>query len=99
MAHPMPQPLNLARYVCAPQWNRRVRTLTEALALIDKELPKERRHAPHWRRARELLTRAIRSGDPSVIEVATAQLERALRQEPDGPEANDENQANEETRS
>jgi hypothetical protein len=91
----MPQPLNLARHVCARQLKRRVRTLTEALALIDKEIPKERRHAPQWRRARELLTRAIRSGDPSVIEGATAQLERALRQEPDGPE----NQEDEEKRS
>jgi hypothetical protein len=86
----MPRPLNLAHHVCAPQWRRRVRTLGEALALIDKELPKERRHAPHWRRARELLTRAIRSRDPSVIEGATAQLERALQEEaPDAAEPGD----------
>jgi hypothetical protein len=76
--------VDLAHQVCAPLWRRRVRTVEEALVLIDKELPKERRHAPRWRRARELLTRATRSRDPSLIEGATAQLERALQQE--GPE-------------
>jgi hypothetical protein len=77
----MSRPLNLARQVCAPQWKRRVHTLAEALVLIDKELPKERRHAPHWRHARELLTRALRSRDPGVVEGATTQFERALQEE------------------
>jgi hypothetical protein len=56
-------------------------TLTDALRLIDRDVPKERRHVPHWRRTRELLTRALRSKDPAVIEKATDHLERALRAE------------------
>jgi hypothetical protein len=56
-------------------------TLTDALRLIDRDVPKERRHVPHWRRARELLTKALRSKDPDVIEEATDHFERALRAE------------------
>jgi hypothetical protein len=55
-----------------------VRTLGEALEFINRELPKERRRAPAWRRAREMLARALRSKDPAAVEQATKDLERAI---------------------
>jgi hypothetical protein len=56
-------------------------TVDDALRLIDRGMPKERRRLPIWRRTRELLTRAIRCGDPQTVEQATSHLERALRSE------------------
>jgi hypothetical protein len=73
--------LKLSRAIAAPAGWPQLCTLTDALHLIDRNLPKERRHVPHWRRARELLTKALRSKDPDVIEEATDHLERALRAE------------------
>jgi hypothetical protein len=58
-----------------------VQTIEDALRMIDRNLPKERRHTPLWRRTRELLTRAGRSKDPRTIEQATAHFERAVRAE------------------
>jgi len=71
--------LKLSRAIAAPAGGPRLCTLTDALHLIDRALPKERRHVPHWRRARELLTKALRSKDPEAIEEATDHLERALK--------------------
>ena len=59
----------------------RIGTLTDAIHLIDRDLPKARRHAPHWRRARETLSKAVRCKKPAEIERATRELERALRRE------------------
>jgi hypothetical protein len=73
--------LKLAREIPASADRPQLCTLHDALRLIDRDLPKERRHVPHWRRARELLTKALRSKDPEVIEEATDHLERALRAE------------------
>jgi hypothetical protein len=73
--------LKLSRAIPASADGPQLCTLTDALHLIDRNLPKERRHVPHWRRARELLTKALRSKDPDVIEEATDHLERALRAE------------------
>jgi hypothetical protein len=73
--------LKLAREIPASAGGPQLCTLHDALRLIDRDLPKERRHVPHWRRARELLTKALRSRDPDVIEAATDHLERALRAE------------------
>jgi len=61
----------------------RVLTLQEVLNLIDRCLPKERRHAPHWHHAREAVTRAMRSKNPAAIEKATTELERAMRKDDD----------------
>ena len=77
--------LKLARAIPAPAGGPQLCTLSDALHLIDRDLPKERRHVPHWRRARELLTKALRSKDPDVIEEATDHLERALRAESGRP--------------
>jgi hypothetical protein len=79
----MPEQMKLSRPVSAPAVGRRIETLDEALRLIQKDLPKERRRAPHWRHTREMLNRALRARDPVIIEGATRQLERALRKEED----------------
>ena len=73
--------LKLAREIPASAGGQRLSTLRDALRLIDRDLPKERRHVPVWRRTRELLTKALRSKDPELIEEATDHLERALRTE------------------
>jgi hypothetical protein len=73
--------LKLTRELRMPARGLRINTLRDALDLIDRDLPKGRRHAPYWRRARESLTKAGRSRDPDEIERATTQLERAMRQE------------------
>ena len=61
-----------------------VDTVDDALKLIDRNLPKERRHTPLWRRTRELLTKAARSRDPRTSEQATSHFERAVRAEGGG---------------
>jgi hypothetical protein len=73
--------LKLSREIPASAGGPHLSTLREALRLIDRDLPKERRHIPVWRRTRELLTKALRSKDPELIEEATDHLERALRAE------------------
>jgi hypothetical protein len=73
--------LKLSREIPTSAEGPRLCTLSDALRLIDRNLPKDRRHFPHWRRARELLTKALRSKDPEVIAEATDHLERALRVE------------------
>ena len=61
-----------------------LQTVDDALKLIDRNLPKERRHTPLWRRTRELLTKAARSRDPRTIEQATRHFELAVRAEGSG---------------
>ena len=77
----MPQGPQLARDVGLAVLGRRIHTVDDALQVIDKAIPKHHRHAPHWRRARELLRRALRSEDAVVVARATVQFERALREE------------------
>jgi hypothetical protein len=77
----MPHGPKLSREIPAADGGPPLRTLGEALRLIDRTLPKTRRHFPHWRRARELLAKAVRSKDPGLIEEATDHFERALRME------------------
>jgi len=73
--------LKLSRELHGSKPGRRIHTLGDALDFIDRDVPKDRRHAPHWRHSREALTKAIRSKDPVEIERATTQLERALRRD------------------
>ncbi len=75
-----PRDVRLCHTVAAP-WNGAVQTVDDALKLIDRNLPKERRHSPLWRRTRELLTRAARNRDPHTIAQATDHFERAVRAE------------------
>ena len=72
--------VKLSRAVSTPG-DGPVATVDDALKLIDRNLPKERRHTPLWRRTRELLTKAARSRDPRTIEQATRHFERAVQAE------------------
>ncbi len=77
----MSRNIKLSRELCRPNGGRRIDTLGDALNFIDRDVPKDRRHAPHWHHAREMLTRAVRTRDPVEIERATTVLERAMRKE------------------
>lgn len=58
-----------------------VRTVEEALGLIDCEVPPELRTLPRWTFARELLVVALRSGKKRDHVVAVRQLRQALSNE------------------
>lgn len=58
-----------------------VRTIEEALGLIDCDLPPELRMLPRWTFARELLVVAQRSGKKRDHMVAVRQLRQALSNE------------------
>lgn len=58
-----------------------VRTIEEALGLIDCDLPPELRTLPRWTFARELLVVAQRSGKKRDHVVAVRQLRQALSNE------------------
>jgi len=55
-------------------------TLRDAAWMI-LEFPSFRRERPEWMRVSELLRTAAQSGSATDLEDATAELERALRQE------------------
>jgi hypothetical protein len=58
-----------------------VRTVKEALRLIDRELPEELRTLPRWTFARALLSEAERTGKKRDLECAARQLKQALSNE------------------
>jgi hypothetical protein len=58
-----------------------VRTVEEALGLIDCDLPPELRMLPRWTFARELLVVALQSGKKRDHVVAVRQLRQALSNE------------------
>jgi hypothetical protein len=58
-----------------------VRTTTEALRLIDEELPIELRGLPRWTFARALLLAADRSNKKRDVTAAARQLTQALSNE------------------
>jgi hypothetical protein len=58
-----------------------VRTVSETIRLIDKELPIELRSLPRWTFARELLLNADRSGKKRDLIAAARQLRQALSNE------------------
>jgi hypothetical protein len=58
-----------------------VRTVTEALGLIDEELPAELRSLPRWTFAKELLQAAEKTGSKRDLATAARQLRQALSNE------------------
>jgi hypothetical protein len=58
-----------------------VRTVAEAVRLIDTELPIELRNQPRWTFARELLEVAARTGKKRDIKTASRQFCQALSNE------------------
>jgi ribosomal protein S7 len=59
----------------------KIRTVTEAIHLIDEELPIELRSLKRWTFARELLVHAERSRKKRDLTSAMRQLRQALSQE------------------
>ena len=58
-----------------------VRTVDEALDMIDRELPVELRRLPRWTFARALLDEAVRTGRKRDLATAVRQLRQALSNE------------------
>lgn len=58
-----------------------IRTIDEALRLIDEELPAELRTLPRWTFARDLLLTAHRSNKKRDLTIAVRQLRQALSNE------------------
>jgi hypothetical protein len=58
-----------------------IRTVTEALGLIDQDLPAELRSLPRWTFAKELLQVAASSGAKKDLALASRQLRQALSNE------------------
>jgi hypothetical protein len=58
-----------------------IRTVTEALRLIEQELPKELRALPRWTFAKALLEEAARTGTKKDVATAARQLRQALGNE------------------
>jgi hypothetical protein len=58
-----------------------VRTIDEALRLIDEELPAELRDLPRWTFARDLLVAATKSNKKRDLTTAVRQFKQALSNE------------------
>lgn len=58
-----------------------LRTVDEALDMIDRELPVELRRLPRWTFARALLDEAVRTGRKRDLATAVRQLRQALSNE------------------
>ena len=58
-----------------------IRTLGDAIDLIDDELPETLRFRPAWRQVKEMLITAAETKTGRAVENATTLLERALQNE------------------
>jgi hypothetical protein len=58
-----------------------IRTVSEALRLIDRELPAELQSLPRWTFAKELLQVASSTGSKKDVAIASRQLRQALSNE------------------
>ncbi len=58
-----------------------VRTLGDAVDLIDEELPETLRFRPAWREVKEMLVTAAETRTGLAVEAATTLLERVLQDE------------------
>jgi hypothetical protein len=58
-----------------------VRTLGDAVDLIDEDLPETLRFRPAWREVKEVLVTAAETGACRAVEKATTLLERVLEDE------------------
>lgn len=78
-----PEVMNLSREVRVrgPGFSARLRTVEDAIRLIDRNLPPELATQPRWTFARALLVEAIKTGKSRDRTTATRQLTQALRNE------------------
>jgi hypothetical protein len=68
-------------HTCGRGFPRSIRTVEEAVRLIDKRLPPEIASLPHWTFARALLVEVARTGKSRDMNAAIRQLKQALRVE------------------
>ncbi len=73
----LPQTIRLHAPGCRPA----LRTVDEAIHMIDTELPAELRRLPRWTFARALLAEAAKSGRKRDLVVAVRQVRQALSNE------------------
>lgn len=78
-----PEVMSLPREVRVrgPGFRARLRTVEDAIRLIDRNLPPELATQPRWTFARALLVEAIKTGKSRDLTTATRQLTQALRNE------------------
>jgi class 3 adenylate cyclase len=78
-----PEVMSLPRevQVRGPGFRARLRTVEDAIRLIDRNLPREFATQPRWTFARALLVEAIKTGKSRDLTTATRQLTQALRNE------------------
>jgi hypothetical protein len=73
----LPATLRLRAPGCRPA----LRTVDEAIDMIDKELPAELRRLPRWTFARALLLEAVKTGRKRDLIAAARQVRQALSNE------------------
>ena len=73
----MPQSIRLRAPRCRPA----LRTVAEALDMIDSELPAELARLPRWTFARALLLEAVKTGRKRDLTAALRQVRQALSNE------------------
>jgi hypothetical protein len=65
----------------APGIRSRIRTVEEAIDVIDRNIPLELARLPRWTFARALLLEAVRTKKSRDLKAATRQLQQALQNE------------------
>jgi hypothetical protein len=74
---PLPATIRLRAPRCRPA----LRTVDEAIQMIDSDLPVELRRLPRWTFARALLVEAIKTGRTRDLTAAVRQVRQALSNE------------------
>ena len=73
----LPAPIRLRASGCRPA----LRTVDEAIHMIERELPAELRRLPRWTFAHALLVQAIKTGRKRDVTAAARQVRQALSNE------------------
>lgn len=73
--------LQIVLYLNASGMPHAIRTVEQAIRLIDEQLPSELGRLQRWRFARALLVEAVKTGKSRHIRAATRQLQQALGNE------------------
>ena len=73
----LPAPIRLRAPGCRPA----LRTVAEAIDMIDRELPAELARLPRWTFARALLLEAVKTGRTRDLVAAVRQVRQALSNE------------------
>lgn len=73
--------LQIVLHLSASGMPHTIKTVEQAVRLIDERLPAELQRLPRWRFARALLVEAIKTGKSRDVRAATRQLQQALGNE------------------